>query len=268
MVDRIYYSLNLSGNSLTKTQIEALLSTQIKPKLKLEEKEVINCKKILDQIRFDWLVSPKTLTPHETSAIFQMAFAGDLRVSENTLKPILDYIQVSGENPIVQAGLIQIEIIRLAPFTRSNRRMARLLSYLFLYKSGFDFRGFLVIEESWKKDFDSYQDAINLSLKNSNQTLWLEFFAATVRNQLEEIYKKLTSPAVQLSLIKSFGDLSDRQRQILSYLDFPGKSITNRKVQSLFGISQITASRELARLVGLNLIFSKGRGRSVAYLKI
>ncbi len=45
-------------------------------------------------------------------------------------------------------------------------------------------------------------------------------------------------------------------------------TITNKKVQKLFKVSQITASRDLAKLASVGLLFTHGKGRSVYYTKV
>jgi Fic family protein len=53
----------------------------------------------------------------------------------------------------------------------------------------------------------------------------------------------------------------------MAIVDRPGTRITNKMVQKHFKVSQITASRELAKLATLGLIISIGKGRSIYYTK-
>ena len=61
--------------------------------------------------------------------------------------------------------------------------------------------------------------------------------------------------------------LNERQKKILAHLDEPGSSINNRSLQKMTGISQMTAARDLSKLVEHGLIISHGKGRGVVYTR-
>ena len=106
-------------------------------------------------------------------------------------------------------------------------------------------------------------------MKSSNNLSGIiEFYTNAVLQQSENIQKRLKEKKFDTEQQESFFHLTDRQKQILSLFDEPGLRLTNRKVQELFDVSQITASRDLAKLAELNLLFSSGKGRSVFYTKI
>lgn len=65
----------------------------------------------------------------------------------------------------------------------------------------------------------------------------------------------------------SLWKLNDRQKKILDIMENPELKITNKIVQKQFGISQITASRDLAKMVNLGVLLPHGKGRSVFYTK-
>ena len=72
----------------------------------------------------------------------------------------------------------------------------------------------------------------------------------------------------RVSLPATFWEITTRQKEIMMYLENPTASVTNKTVQKLFNISQITASRDLARLANLGLLLAHGKGRSVYYTKV
>ncbi|OGK57462.1 hypothetical protein A3H83_03340 [Candidatus Roizmanbacteria bacterium RIFCSPLOWO2_02_FULL_39_8] len=61
--------------------------------------------------------------------------------------------------------------------------------------------------------------------------------------------------------------LNSRQREIIQMLEDPKSRITNKQVQKKFSVSQITASRDLAKLTIVGVLFSHGKGRSTWYSK-
>lgn len=267
-IGRVYFTTELSDGILNKKDVINLLHAQSSQKLSPERKIIVNLKKAFDSLSFEWLASSKSVTPKIVINLYDSVFDGKLRKPEHELKQILDYIQAGQEDPVVQAAIVQIEFLRLEPFSQGNGRMARLLAYLFLYKAGYDFRGLLVLEEYWRKDLLKFRSAIEDALKSKNLTFWLEYFSETVAAQLEKTVKNMIAGKYQIEIPAHIWELTSRQKEILDILTEPGRSITNREVQKLFKVSQITASRDLAKLAQLSLIFPKGRGRSVSYTKL
>lgn len=277
MINRIYWSLILSDNPLSKAEMVKLLTRDHRKKrLTQDEQDVVNYKKALDYIFQNWLVTPNRITPKTVVTLHDLACPGRFKGGEAALGQVLDYLQAgsagslqaSPENPVVQAGVAQIQIITLAPFSDGNGRTARLLALLFLYKAGFDFRGLLVLEEYFRRDLISFAHATQSASQSGSLTLWLEYFAKGVATQLEQAQEDVTLQRSHLDLPASFWELNDRQKEILTILDQPGATITNKKVQKQFKVSQITASRDLSRLADLGLIFARNKGRSIYYTKI
>lgn len=266
-VDRIYLSLFLAGRQPGKSQIIKLLSMMGRRKVKPEEKEVVGLKRAFDKIVYDWILSDKTVSVKVLSELNQEILGTNSRLPEAQLAQVLDYIQVNPENPVIQAAIAQIEIFRLTLSSSPGGLLPRLASYLFLYKAGLDFRGFMVLEEVWRHDFISYKHALEASLKNDNLTQWIEYFISSMLKHLESLIAEIKKTSPSQNEPNQLVDLNDRQKEILAILEEPRSTISNRKVQKLFNVSQITSSRDLARLASLGLIFAKGRGRSTQYTR-
>lgn len=275
MVGRIYWSLSLSGNPLTRTDIENLLiktfplfsSNNKSDRLTPDERSVIRYKKAHDLITHEWLVTPQ---PVQLADILKLASIIDTKKMSNEqvdLTHILDYLHKSSDHPLVQAAIIQMQLLCLRPFMDGNGRLARLMALLYLYKNGYDFRGMLVIEEYWRKDLSSLDVIKETVLQSNSLNLWLEYFAQGMTIQLEKSMLKIKSLSFKVER-DGHWQLTDRQRMLVNVLEFPHATITNKKVQKHFKVSQITASRELARLVILGLIVPHGKGRSVYYTRI
>ena len=274
-LQRTYWSLVLAGNPLSKAGIIKLLSTQSKKRLTSEQKEVINYKKTLDFIREEWLISSRAVSLTTIKKLYDLACKPTLGTStraasanQKKLQPFIDYLQAGKESPIIQAGIAQISIINADAFGEGNGSIARLVPYLYLYKHGYDFRGLLVLDEYIRKDLYSLKEAIESVSKNKHLTLWLEYFTQGILTQLRSAYKIASSSKFQTDLPAAFWKLNDRQIDILNSLEQPGAKITNMKVQGKYKVSQITASRDLSKLVKLGLLFSHGKGRSAHYTKV
>jgi predicted HTH transcriptional regulator len=87
-------------------------------------------------------------------------------------------------------------------------------------------------------------------------TVFLVFL--TIKEIKSLAYVGSNPPTYQLSL---------RQKQILSLAEPPNTLVSNKLVQDTFRISQITASRDLAKLASLGLLIPHGHGRSTSYSK-
>ncbi len=274
MVGRIYWSLSLSGNPLTRSDIENLLIktfplfTQGKgDRLTEQERAVIQYKKAHDLITHEWLVTTQPVRLKDILEIAALVETKRMGTEQIDLSLILEYLHKSNDHPIVQAAIIQMQILCLHPFIDGNGRLARLMSLLYLYKNGYDFRGMLVIDEYWRKDLASLDVIKETVLQSNSLNLWLEYYSQGMTTQLEKTLQKISALAFHTEK-NGHWQLTDRQRELINVLEFPHATITNKKVQKHFKVSQITASRDLARLVMLGLIVPHGKGRSVYYTRV
>lgn len=266
---KIYAGLNLSKNTLKKEEILKILSQNMTKKITNDQLKVLRYKNALDYITQNWLGSSNSIDSKALISLYKIIGQGNLSVPKEELDYLFDYLAAKEENPIIQSAIINIEIAKMQPFSDNNFLLSLLASTLFLYKYGYDFRGFLAHEIEWVEDNNYFRQNYDLATKTPTLTLWLEYFSGCILRQLEKISQKISKPnQVMQDFPESFWELNDRQKFILSFLDKPDVTITNRKIQKKYNVSQITASRDLAKLTNLGLLFSHGKGRSVYYTKI
>lgn len=259
--NRTYSCLKLVENPLKKQDMLKLLSEITHRKTNSDQEQVLKFKKALDHISQNWLGSENAVTASGLIEIHRIIGNGRLRVPQAGLQYLLNYLQARLENPIIQAAIVSIEMEKMQLFEEKNKLLSFLAPLVFLYKYGYDFRGFLAYETQF---LDAAGPPTDVSL-----TLWLEYFALCMLRQAELLAQSIEKPKTQIpDLRKSFWELQDRQKSILSYLDSPQATITNRQIQKRYRTSQITASRDLAKLTSLGYLFSHGKGRSVYYTKI
>lgn len=272
ILDHIYYSLSASGSSLSKKDMLSMITASSilkKPKnLTRDEKDVLKYKKALNLITQNWTGSEKEISEQSVILLHELASPGSHRKNDKELKQILAYLQTFDEHAVIQAAIAYAAILRVKPFTDGNARIARLLSLLYLYRKGYDCRGLICLEKYWHHNKDQYEKALAHGLESSHMTIWIEYFALSLVNQLQEKLEEIQKVRMLSVREKNFVYLNDRQRDILSLLDNPAASISNRIVQKHFGISQITASRDLGKLATLGLLAVRGKGRSVYYTKV
>jgi hypothetical protein len=264
-VSRIYYSLHLAHSPVNQREIARVLTSPNRRAMLPAETEIINYKFGIDYITREWFVNTKPVMPHALQTLYSIVADDKTRLPENEIMEMLIFLQTSRENPLVQAFIAYIQFSLMVPSSEVTGKMARLLPYLFLYKAGLDFRGLLVLEEYFYKNERLLRDLQAAIERRESVSVWIEHFVQSIASQLEVVEKAISQDSGNDS--QKIWQLTERQKEILLSFDQPGLRITNRKVQQLFHISQITASRDLAKLSALSLLFSYGKGRSVYYTR-
>lgn len=177
---------------------------------------------------------------------------------------LLAYIHTSTDHPVVLAGITHAYLTQTPLHTQSQGRMTLLLTSLILARAGYDARGMLALEASLVGDHKAYTQARSSITSYGQMTIWLEYFATCTEMAYKTLETRLHAATHHLEK-RALLHLNDRQKHILLLLDTYGAKITNREVQKRFGVSQITASRDLARLLSAGHIASHGNGRSISY---
>lgn len=276
ILSRTYWSLTFSDNPISKSQMAKLLSSSsTKKKFSTAEKEVVNYEQAQKYILQNWLVSPRPVTPNTIKTLYDIACkptaggAGtNFSQKKENLRLFTEYLRQGSDHPVIQAGVAQIQLMNIGAFEKDNGKVARLIPYLYLYRFGYDFRKMVVLEEYWRKDLVGLRQAVQGSVISSNLTVWLEYFSTAVATQINAALTNVTKEKFATDLPASVFKLNNRQKGILDMLEEPGTKISNKSIQKKFKVSQITASRDLSKLVKLELLFSHGKGRSTYYTKV
>jgi len=274
LVEKIYWSLVLADVAINKELVLKVLSDAGPKKTNRLEKDVLNYKKAFDYIRYEWFGSKAKITSLTIKRLYDIACRPTLGSSDMTFKSkkvtidrFLDYLQAGNEHPIIQAGVAYIQTYMISPYTDGVGRLSRLVAYLLLYRHGYDFKGLLAFEEFMRKDIISLRQARESVAKHNSLTLWLEYWAYAVGVQADKVLRNLSTGTFTTHARSSLWKLNRRQKEILTLLDNPDSKMTNRQVQAKFGVSQITASRDLGKLTTLGLLVARGNGRSRFYLR-
>lgn len=267
LIEHIHYALALTGIEINEEHITHILSPEGKKKLSEGEKHAVKYKEALDYLYHTWLVVPELVTSTDLLKLYFAAFEGKLKIPQEELDKTLQYIQINPENPVIQAALAQFLILNLYPFDKYNEAFSHLVFLLFLYKNGYDFRRMLAIEKLFFRDLALYKDTIAKLGRETNVTHWLEYVSQSIATELEKLIKTI-SVEKQSTSHSPLLELNERQKKILSLLSQPGLKMNNKKVQEIFNVSQITASRDLSKMVSIGLVIAIGAGRSTYYTKV
>jgi len=277
LIARTYWSTSFGDTTVKKADIVRLFTERRKKRLRKDQHAVVNYRKTFDYIRDEWLVTTRPvqsstlLTLHTLSSSHSPDFIGNqqtFRKLETAVKQLLDLLQTREDHPLVQAAIAHLQLLTIVPFGDDSATVARLATYLFLYRRGYDARGLWVLEEYWRRTLTDYQRAVSQAKKDGNANPWLEYFVRGVHEHAKSIQELVVNPKFSLEIPTSFFELNERQKEIMRLLEPPQATISNRHVQQRFGFSQITASRDLTKLASLGLIAPRGKGRSVSYTRV
>lgn len=269
LIERIDYSLKLRNINMKHDEITRLMRPSAKKKLKKNEAAISYYKRSYDYILQNWRINPDMISAYHINLLYEYFTDSSLSVSEKDVKTALSFLQVKEDHPIIQSAVAYILFLYLTGKANyQTKAFGLLISYLFLYKNGYEFAGLLNLEEYFVQHQKSFDGIVESSFRSRNISGYLDHFILAVVTQAERAKAIIKERKFKIHYPKSYFNLSQRHKEILSYLDEPAGRITNKVVQKLFRISQITASRDLAKLASLGLLFSAGKGRSVYYTKV
>ena len=171
-------------------------------------------------------------------------------------------------DPVIQAGLVHYEFVRIHPFVDGNGRTTRVLATLVLYLRGFDTKQFFCLDDYYDSDRQSYYRALqSIDQETLDLTMWPEYFVEGVNVSIEEVKKrviKLSSERLRRAREGQIA-LTERQMQIVEYINQTGK-ITIGEVSKMFKITRQAALKEVSKLVNQDVVELRGKGRGAHYV--
>lgn len=172
----------------------------------------------------------------------------------------------SGElNPVIAAGIIHYEFVRIHPFVDGNGRTTRALAALLLYLKRFDFERFFTLDEYYDYDRPAYYKALNsVDQETLNLTPWLEYFLEGFLISISMIKDQILLFSPRKTERRRIR-LSEKQMKVIEYIHLNG-SINNSELQKLLNISRQGSYKYLRGLMDLDLVEKKGGSRSTYYI--
>jgi Fic family protein len=180
----------------------------------------------------------------------------------------LNSASVRGLHPVLVAGLVHYELVRIHPFVDGNGRTARALATLILTLHEFDIKRFFTLDDFYDSDRHAYYAV----LKKTNTTYpdctpWLEYFLEGVEISLARVKERVLLLSSDEHRKAAGGQvaLSGRQMKIIEYIHAHG-SVKSGDLMRVYGISRQAAGKELSRMTELGLIRAEGKGRATRYV--
>ncbi len=161
-------------------------------------------------------------------------------------------------HPVLVSGIAQFQLVHIHPFLDGNGRTSRLLSTLYLYKAGYDFKRLFTISEYYDRDRAAFYRAIQGVRENDmDLTVWLDYFVAGLEAQMIEV-KQRGEMVIRRDVLMQKYHLSDRQGQVLEYL-MQNDRLTIQDFEALCpAITRRSLQRDLRGLLDKELVVSEG----------
>ena len=173
-------------------------------------------------------------------------------------------------HPVLKAGIVHYELVRIHPFLDGNGRMARAVATLVLFLDDYDIKKFFSLEEYYYREAAHYYEALK-SAQEGDLTNWLEYFTQGLAIELTRIKEKVQKLSSDVHLLKEkLGGkqvfLSERQIAIMEYIQRVGY-LNNDGFNDLFPkISEDTVLRDLHDLMKKGIIKKEGRTKAARYM--
>lgn len=297
-VRTVHYGTHIEGNELSLLQVQKVLDGERIVARERDVKEVINYRKVLDyidrvaknEIDEDTI---KELHKNVVAGILEEGSSGQYREKEVVIrnsitgdisfrppkvvevewqvKELVQFIKEESDlHPVLKAGIVHYEFVRIHPFLDGNGRVGRALSMLVLFKLGYDIRQFFSLEEHFDRNPNEYYSALqSVSINKGEQTEWLTYFTQCLAVELSKIKEKIEQISIDTNLKKKLGGpvmLTDRQLKIIEYIQANGY-VENKAYETLFPmVSEDTVLREVQDLVKKGLLKKHGVTKGVKYV--
>lgn len=299
LVRTIHFGTHIEGNELNLSQAEKVLQGEDVAARERDIQEVINYRKVMDLIseykgsKVDEALIKK-LHEMTVTKILNKEEAGEYRKSQvvvkNSLtgqvsfrppmavavpfqiKDLIEFINSKEEiHPVLKAGAVHYELVRIHPFVDGNGRVARALSTLILFLEDYDIRKFFSLEEYFDMDAAKYYEALQSVGKfDGDLTYFLEYFSLGLSIELSKIKDKVENISIDAKLKEKLGGkplmLSDRQLKIIEYIQKVG-FLQNKAFEQIFPmVSEDTILNELKGLSKAGIVKKQGITKSARYV--
>jgi len=172
-------------------------------------------------------------------------------------------------HPLLRAGLLHYELVRIHPFTDGNGRTARAMALLLLFLEGYEVKKFFALEEYYDRWPEEYYSALQSVASTSETTTWLEYFTLGIAIEFNRIKTLVQKLSLDLHLKSTMGGvqitLSERQIKLVEYIERFGEISMSNVRELLPDVSEDTILRDLRDLVAKNLLLKKGSTKGTKY---
>jgi len=177
-------------------------------------------------------------------------------------------------HPILRAGVIHYELVRIHPFVDGNGRMARAMALMLLSAEGYNVKRFFSLESYFDKNASSYYQALQSVGEGEGYdlTYWLEYFTFGLSVELDQVKQEVLKLSRDLRLKSKIGyqvALSERQIKILETMQNSGGRVRSNVLEKVLpAISIDTILRDIKDLIAKGLIKKHGMTKGAYYVVV
>ena len=108
-------------------------------------------------------------------------------------------------HPVLRAGIVHHELVRIHPFIDGNGRVGRILASLILFLGGYDIRRFFSLEEYYDRDAVVYYEHLGKATAG-DLTSWLEYFTYGAAIEFTKTKEKILKLSKDVKLKERMGE--------------------------------------------------------------
>jgi Fic family protein len=184
------------------------------------------------------------------------------------LQDLLSFVSVERNNidALILAGIFHKQMGIIHPFMDGNGRTTRLATKVLLAEMGLNTFNLFSFENFYNQNITRYFQTVGEDgncydlLEHIDFTAWLEYFSDGLIDELLRVEKLLPhggrSPGTRLQ---------PHHQKIIDFIRDKG-FITDREYAEIVGRAKATRMLDFHKLIGLNIIERKGRGRATYYV--
>ena len=292
-----YASTSIEGNPLPLTEVKKILKS--KPAhIRDSEKEVLNYNQALQQLNKMQGIGEVTLSlkfilniqKQVTEGLLPSFESGHLRQKPvvvndprtgqvvylppdvQEVKPLMqDLIEFTNKNrhiidPLILAGIFHKQMVIIHPFMDGNGRSTRLITKVLLAAMGLNIFNLFSFENYYNQNVTKYFQTVGESgnyydiVNKINFTSWLEYFTEGIIDELLRVEKLLPKLAVSPQT-----QLKPHHLKMLEFIREKG-FISDPEYAKLIKRAKATRTQDFKKLIALDLIERKGKGKATYYV--
>jgi Fic family protein len=304
IVRQVYHGTHIEGNKLQKDEAKDVLLGKDVLARPRDIQEIINYRKVVEFIdeeakrkiekiteqlvkKLHRIITDKILTSDQSGeyrtkqVIIRDSQSGDITFKPPTplevpylMREFLYWLNKEDTNeihPILKAGIVHHEFVRIHPFVDGNGRVGRALATMILFMGGYDIRRFFSLEEYYDKDALAYYSHLQKA-SAGDLTAWLEYFTQGASVEFDKIKEKVLKLSKDARMKERFGGqqifLNDRQMKLVEYIQDIG-FLQNQSFGDIIpSVSEDTILRDLKDLIVKGLIKKVGSTKSARYVMV
>lgn len=175
-------------------------------------------------------------------------------------------------HPLIRAGVVHYELVRIHPFTDGNGRVARAMALLVMHCEGYEVKRFFSIEEYFDKQSGDYYKALQqVSKLGYDLTPWLEYFTLGLAIELNRVKGQVYKLSRDLKLKGELGGrqvaLSERQIALLEAMQANEGRLAVRDARKILPmVSRDTIIRDFNDLIKKKVVKRRGVTKGSFYI--